>query len=1446
LPLDSALSAFHNAFEHPVLTASRSSVTDGEYSKKRKIAYSYQNYLESLRIFLIYGKIVVYTVSGEMFTDSGREKRTMLHGDLLEELDAEHAFGAFLMTLRSLSRGKKVKQKDIVARLPGWTISSYSRLENGDLAPRFDQLRTLCQAFREAGIPFSHEGRQQFVDFARKRIAIQKTHKDQRSDAEWAQLRFELAQMDGLPETSMNHAMPMARPLLAETSHLVGREGWREELVGTLNKPRNQKLLIIRGSAGIGKSSELNWLAAQFFRQTSRAYQVIFCDFRSSEQVRRPEEALEMLLGTMLAELGHPYLQALPHIVEERMVALLAYLEQITQPVVVLVDHSECLLEEQGLLAPCWERFLSRFLRSQHQVLLVLATQQWPGWFGGEHLFITEATLPPLTREKAVLLLQQLGLEAVPVVLLQEVYEKVGGIPLCLEWVAALVKQPLHAEDWEKFDAQDQQSYLLFGAKSHDLAQSIQRLLAEPHVFGGSLAHAIAPVLDRISANQHLSQEARQLLQALSVAAVPLAKPALAVLCPEGPRPLDELRRASLVVAYPHRAQLLPMVASAVLRHLTVEQLQHSECLLIQAYTAWVREGIFQDREKGVVITELATLLLKHHRLLEAAELLIRYGWLSFNLGHAPRLARLAEDVVQHADGHDSEERECGGLLLHYFLAPFLGKTIDAQQRTIDYSRILDAVLAGRVKLQPPTEVSITHRLMVSAMNELHFQKAQALLDACDARLGSLQGSNVDLQASLLEKRAWLFGRWCEYAEEQEDTGNVQVYRGQAITLYRQCSSLLSTSEEQSLLTSSSLKKRQARVLNYLGYHLSRAGQYQEALLHLRHSMTLQEQGFAEVDGLAPLYGDISQTLLGLGRFQEALLFDERAYAEAQRLANAGYTFSQEEVWIYRVNRGRLYLHVGRVDEAEHLLREALDHIHPRRRMYRMFADHALDEIKQWRLHAASSHFQFDWRWVERYRTLASFDSYWWLAAAGPFTEEEQRQWDQLYSSQIDEATKERLGALLAESREREVAAAIAERREPDLCYPAIAIDEVRSRIVALLALDTEIAQQEPNAIVRRFYHGTIEEEVDFLRLIEATYEGDCARFWEYSVRLNPPPSQEEMEYALSRVRRIILQGLLRPETVQASQRAIQVLHDQAGLSLDLSYDQQEALELQQEPSLSPAQPQRMVAAQTARRCFEAILQESDFEGWAVVIDPNASSPRVEQGLRTLYLPDNQLSVDQIKHYITHELAGHVARCVAGERSPLGLLGIHTRHSLETEEGLATYYDIQAAALEGKPHDETAVWLGALATGLASGVVRPPQTFFSLFTFFDAFIFLFRLLKRPDQDVQTAQQRARKLAIARCLRTHRGVPDLKKAGICYTKDVLYLRGLWQIERALARDRTILNRLAVGVVATEQLADLQELGITGASQPIRKFVEDPNLDAYILSFEQPEVHPVERG
>ncbi|HCP75503.1 MAG TPA: hypothetical protein DIU08_12785 [Ktedonobacter sp.] len=236
-----------------------------------------------------------------------------------------------------------------------------------------------------------------------------------------------------------------------------------------------------------------------------------------------------------------------------------------------------------------------------------------------------------------------------------------------------------------------------------------------------------------------------------------------------------------------------------------------------------------------------------------------------------------------------------------------------------------------------------------------------------------------------------------------------------------------------------------------------------------------------------------------------------------------------------------------------------------------------------------------------------------------------------------------------------------------------------------------------------------------------------------------------------------------------------------------------------------------------------------------MVVDPNATGARIEQGLRHMFLPDQQFTLEEIRHLLSHELLGHVARCAAGERSPLGLLGIHTKNSSPTEEGLALYYERQVGVLHGRVFDDSGMWRATLAAGLACGVMTPPQTFLSVCTFLELFSLLSRLLNHPHADLQKLQKLARSYALSICLRTYRGVPDLEQAGVCYLQDALYLHGLRMIEQAVAQDETVLDRLAVGVVALELLPDLQELGITSAPQPLRKLAYDPDLDSHILSF-----------
>jgi len=239
--------------------------------------------------------------------------------------------------------------------------------------------------------------------------------------------------------------------------------------------------------------------------------------------------------------------------------------------------------------------------------------------------------------------------------------------------------------------------------------------------------------------------------------------------------------------------------------------------------------------------------------------------------------------------------------------------------------------------------------LILYEVINFRFEKAQAVLESCVSLFEPYQTTHTDMQASLLAQRAWIFARWSEHLEEQEAIEKAQTMREKAIALYKQSCKLLSTTQEASLLKDRLLKKRLSAYLNYLGYQLTRNGQAAEALPVLEKSIALGEQGYCNFGALAAAYGDMSQALMELSRLEEAVVFDEKAFAEAKRCADSGDALSKNELWIYFVNRGRLYLRLGKIDEAEQLLQEAKPYIQSDRNVYRMFAEQALDEIKQQR-----------------------------------------------------------------------------------------------------------------------------------------------------------------------------------------------------------------------------------------------------------------------------------------------------------------------------------------------------------------------------------------------------------------------------------------------------------------------------------------------------------------
>ena len=120
----------------------------------------------------------------------------MLQSKTRFALQSENAavhFGAFLKIVR---HRHGVRQLQVLAHLPGWTQTTYSRVETGEIAPAFDQLALIYAALRLAGVQLNAADRQQFLTLARLRIEAKKTYQEHKTDQEWDELRLKLSRTD--------------------------------------------------------------------------------------------------------------------------------------------------------------------------------------------------------------------------------------------------------------------------------------------------------------------------------------------------------------------------------------------------------------------------------------------------------------------------------------------------------------------------------------------------------------------------------------------------------------------------------------------------------------------------------------------------------------------------------------------------------------------------------------------------------------------------------------------------------------------------------------------------------------------------------------------------------------------------------------------------------------------------------------------------------------------------------------------------------------------------------------------------------------------------------------------------------------------------------------------------------------------------------------------------
>ena len=815
-----------------------------------------------------------------------------------------NSFGAFLRYLRE---SVPISQKDLTAAFPQYfeEYRTFQFLLSGDMyrkmekgrAAQYEELLPLFASLIGCGCKPSLQDCRIYVGLARQKLESLRTRRPKlRSDGEWRMLEthlFQLARSAGAKEESEPHLKERLRirQQAFDISHLVGREEW---LATMLSHAENQKkLVVISGMMGVGKTSGLKLLLSHFLNQPEACHP-LFSTFPSASDMK-PADHLQTLLATILAELDASEPEATKTVsLETQVKQVLTRIAQLDQRVVLLLDDAQHILNERGRLTPEWEYFLATYLEVDHQALIYLAAREWPFWTGRNHSFLVDgeaAVLPDLDEQACLKIWEKMGFGDVSEALLAQATRKCGSNPLMIELRAASMVRPRFPYGWGN---QRKKAEAGSSAKSeHHLL--VEHLLEDAEVFSTFDVEATALLQQVIS--QRLSHEALELLDVLATSPLALPFPVLAEIYGTAEYAFFmEVENASLLdrttMNADGRASLQPLAREAGRQKLLAEKrLKGVEEQVAHLYKVWLEEGIFQDeQEQAALVSELTIIYLKQHRLFEAASVLIEYGWLSLAFGHASRLARIADNILRSYNWRQSIEDEFGGQLLYYYLVVrFLEKSLDAPERKRAYLRLYDFMSSGNGPLHFPVLVHLAVHKLRYLTTDKQYQEAYSLIEGLCARYQNLQEAKPASYAELLDRRAFVLGRWGDFQDAQAKQERAQeviehllqeslCHRQEAILVHQHCLMILREQENfASPIEQSRIRFKRARLLHDLSYYQRCTDHFEEAKLAMEECLRLKEAGYVVPGSLAVSYDDYGQLLSQLGHYQDAQLYSERA-----------------------------------------------------------------------------------------------------------------------------------------------------------------------------------------------------------------------------------------------------------------------------------------------------------------------------------------------------------------------------------------------------------------------------------------------------------------------------------------------------------------------------------------------------------------------------------------
>jgi tetratricopeptide (TPR) repeat protein len=1324
----------------------------------------------------------------------------------------------------------------------------YSSMERDDRVPFFAELEPLYRTFVEGFLlSFSDIERDLYLKLARERIEGKRRKREHVKPEDWDRLARTLAEIDGSKrdriylleyekqdrssseEKDSRRLKALADALRTDTSHLLEREEWVRTMLTYPAMTPPKKLVTIQGHMGIGKSHALALLIQRLALQPD--LYLIPYRFESGEG-KTPDDHLAVFLATILSDLimmpTTDETKQCP--LHERIDQVLAAIRQRSeqgQKVILLLDDAQEIFPSAVEWSPTWEQFFQTFIKEPHTATCYLATRIWPGWPDRRRTYLEETDLLELSPDAGIAMWQRFGFTDVPDDLLWQVVTRWGCNPQLIEMRASHLKQRPWGFFWEKRGQ----------VKSRSVTESenttrLKNLLEQDSIFNPKTDIEARKVLQQVISSR-LSHPALRILECL--AASPLGLP-LALLDEEFPHvdvAFDELIRASLIdlrMAAANRAAAAPLVREAQLQALLNEGRKEAiESRVTDLYAHWLNDvqDFRDDAEKSALIAEMVVRYIRQRQLLKAAELLVTYGWLCTTFGHVMRIQRVYDEVIKEDRGkEETAQQEVGRLLLSYHIANSSGQAISVADTDRLYQEVYDKVVEENIALPPHTAVNVLHNMVLKHLDASLFQKASQMFNEPFIHQAMLD--IPEIYASYLHSKSRLYARWCDHEKRKGNNDEAQRLLRSSILTLKDCIMQWRRCLKNALpLQGHYYNFRLARALTDYAYRLRLSGDLTKAEEAIEESIRLKKECASLPQSLAVSLSEYSQILAVQGKNRLAESLNGEAVEQMKHAIEAtGNTELNPGLGMLLVERADIYIQQARLDEALSLLEQAVELI-GERKSRQSFREKAEKQIKEIRLITATKQdYKLDKRWFTRFHDLALYDDLAWLAHAGPFSEDEQEEWNRLYPEREKEEVSDRLDALIVQSRQREFARSQEEHRAPHLWYPLIPLDEIQQRIAGFEQLRKDIHSQESNVIVRMLYLEKIDEEIAVLRRCQATALGDQDTVWKCDLALYGKPTEHEVMIALQPFCAMLL-------------RAKQ--HEQAGPIAQelLSQLQSWGLSPQEIAAIPPVEPRQesptsqvsshgkhTFSHEVVQHFFQDVFEkEYQTSEWHVDIAPARDDPYVDINSRTVFLAPGSYSLNKIRELLAEEIETHAYRAMSGQRSPLTLLGLGLAQYGPTEEGLAKHR-IQQVSMQIHGKSKNNSWMGTLRAGLASGVMTPALSFLDLSAFFEK-AFLTNLLNTDSPGTrEELLAEARSEAWIQAARAFRGVPNLEKAGCCSLKDRIYLQGYLDVLRFLeTRDEECLY---VGKIGSQHVDALSELHILKPYYPHRNLALSTDL------------------